>query len=128
MSRYKQVRRLHGLHLMHRKGTAESQTVSMPVPVSVRIPMIQHMGAPCTPLVKVGDTVKVGQKIGESENKFSVPVHSSVSGVVKSIQDYTAFVSVPAKLVEIETDGHKHPVRKLLRRKLTVKMNYFCCL
>lgn len=105
LSRYKQAKRLHGLHLMHRKGTAENQTVSMPVAASVKIPMIQHMGAPCTPLVKVGDSVKVGQKIGESENKFSVPVHSSVSGVVKSIEDYTAFASAPAKIVEIETDG-----------------------
>ena len=58
----------------------------MPVPAEVTISMSQHIGAPCKPVVKVGDTVKVGQLIGDSEAAVSAPIHSSVSGKVKAIE------------------------------------------
>ncbi len=49
-------------------------------------PMSQHIGAPCTPIVKVGDKVLMGQKIGEASGFVSAPVHSTVSGTVKAIE------------------------------------------
>ncbi len=49
------------------------------------IPLRQHIGAPCEPLVKVGDHVLRGQKIGDGEG-MCVPVHSSVSGTVIAIE------------------------------------------
>ncbi|MBZ9608952.1 electron transport complex subunit RsxC [Clostridium estertheticum] len=48
-------------------------------------PMQQHIGAPCEPLVKKGDKVLVGQKIGESKAFVSAPIYSSVSGTVKDV-------------------------------------------
>lgn len=52
----------------------------------VRIKMSQHIGAPAVPIVKVGDLVKEGQKIGEAaENALSLPVHASIDGVVTSV-------------------------------------------
>src|SRR5699024_11953622 len=54
-----------------------------PEPKLVSIVLHQHIGAPCEPLVKVKDEVKLGQKIGESKATITAPVHSSVSGVVK---------------------------------------------
>ena len=48
--------------------------------------MSQHIGAPCSPLVKAGDAVKLGQKIGDGEGRCS-PVHSSVSGTVTAIEE-----------------------------------------
>ncbi len=54
-------------------------------PAQVVIPMVQHIGAPCQPLVKVGDTVKIGQKIGDGEG-LCVPVHASVSGTVVAVE------------------------------------------
>ena len=69
--------------------------------------MLQHMGAPCTPMVKVGDHVKVGQKIGESENNFSVPIHSSVSGTVTEIVDRMDVGGRLIKNIVIETDGEQ---------------------
>lgn len=51
----------------------------------VVIPMQQHIGAPCIPLVKVGDTVSRGQKIGDAEG-LCVPVHASVSGTVAAVE------------------------------------------
>ena len=54
-------------------------------PKQVIIPMSQHIGKPCTPLVAVGDVVKKGQKIGDGEG-LCVPVHASISGQVVAIE------------------------------------------
>lgn len=96
-----------GISLDHKKGTASSQTLRLPLPKSVRIPMSQHMGTPCDPLVKVGDIVSVGQKIGDSTAFMSTPVHSSVSGRVTSIEDYLLASGKVCKAVVIETDGNQ---------------------
>ncbi|MBQ8663795.1 MAG: electron transport complex subunit RsxC [Eubacterium sp.] len=55
------------------------------IPAQVVVPLQQHIGAPCKPLVNVGDTVLRGQKIGDGEG-LCVPVHASVSGVVTAIE------------------------------------------
>ncbi len=97
--------KLNGLKLYHRKNTNNSITEEFVLPAKVKIPMSMTMGIPCQPLVKVGDTVKVGQKIGDSETPFSVPVHSSVSGTVTALSDYITASGTVCKAVEIETDG-----------------------
>ncbi|MBQ6181550.1 MAG: electron transport complex subunit RsxC [Ruminococcus sp.] len=99
------MRKLNGIRLKHRKNTENSQTVEMPLPSKVRIPMSMHMGAPCQPLVKAGDMVTVGQKIGDTDALFSVPVHSGVSGKVTAVTDYRTAMGAVCKAVEIETDG-----------------------
>ena len=99
------MKKLNGIKLKHRKNTENSSTVVFPVPGKVRIPMSMTMGAPCQPLVKVGDEVKVGQIIGDTDAAFSAPVHSGVSGKVTAITDYRNAMGVVCKMVEIETDG-----------------------
>ena len=69
--------------------------------------MLMNMGAPCTPLVKVGDAVKVGQKIGDTDAFMSVPVHSSVSGTVKAVTEIKLANGNTCKAVTIETDGEQ---------------------
>ena len=76
---------LNGVKVPHHKNTMNCETVSMPAPASVTIPLLQHMGAPCTPVVKVKDEVKVGQLLADSKEFMSVPIHSSVSGTVTAI-------------------------------------------
>lgn len=86
----KPFKNIHGgAHLPHNKNTAEIATVIIAAPNSVVIPMQQHIGAPCTPLVNAGDKVFVGTKIGDSEAFVSTPIHSSVSGVVTEIKKIT---------------------------------------
>lgn len=94
-----------GAAVPHRKNTADMETVRMGVPEKVIIPMLQHIGAPCEPLVKKGDTVKVGQVIGNSQKYVSAPIHSSVSGTVANVAPmlYPGGFQVPT--VEIKTDG-----------------------
>lgn len=81
-----------GVHMDEHKTLTEHCAIEkMPEPKIVYIPMSQHIGAPCTPVCKVGDVVKVGQIVGDSQAFISAAVHSSVSGTVKSIEKmYTA--------------------------------------
>ena len=57
---------LGNTHVPHNKNTADMQPVKMTPPSEVMLPMSQHLGAPATPVVKVGDEVKVGQLIAEA--------------------------------------------------------------
>lgn len=99
------MKKLRGIKLNHRKNTENNATVDFPLPASVKIPMSMTMGAPCKPLVKKGDEVKVGQKIGDSDAPFSAPVHSGVSGKVSAVTEYRTAAGAVCQAIEIETDG-----------------------
>ena len=73
-------------------------------PEFVKIPLHQHIGAPCEALVEVGDYVKVGQKIGGSDAFVSAYVYSSVSGTVKEITREATPNSINVRCVIIESD------------------------
>ena len=88
----------------HYKNTAGCETEVMPIPDVVKISMSQHIGAPCKPLVAKGDTVKVGQLIGDTDAFVSAPIHSSVSGTVVGIETQRSAVGGNDTLVVIETD------------------------
>lgn len=94
-----------GVRLNHQKNTAELETVVMPAPDTVYIPMSQHIGAPCNPTVKKGVTVFVGTLIGEPGGFVSAPVHSSVSGTVSDVKDLTIGNGTLQKYVIINSDG-----------------------
>jgi electron transport complex protein RnfC len=95
-----------GIHPDYRKElTASLAITSLPIPGRVVIPLQQHIGAPCEVLVQVGDTVKVGQKIGESKGFVSAPVHASISGKVTAIGPYNHPLGRPVEAVTIESDG-----------------------
>lgn len=75
-----------GIHPKYNKEMSTTVTdFQTIVPQQVVIPMQQHIGAPCKPLVAVGDRVLRGQKIGDGEG-LCVPVHASVSGTVVAIE------------------------------------------
>ena len=75
-----------GIHPKYNKEMSTGITFFKTIlPSQVVIPMQQHIGAPCTPLVQVGDYVLRGQKIGDGEG-LCVPVHASVSGTVVAVE------------------------------------------
>ena len=75
-----------GVHPNDMKAATNEKAIEqLPAPAEVVIPMSMHFGAPCTPLVKAGDEVKVGQKIGEFRG-LGAPIHASVSGKVKAVE------------------------------------------
>ena len=104
------VKNIHGgATLAHHKNTAETVSAVMPAPKQVVIAMQQHIGAPCTPLVKKGDTVYVGTKIGDSDKYISAPIHSSVSGTVTGIGSLLLPSGQTVETVIIESDGQMTP-------------------
>ncbi len=94
-----------GVKVAHHKNTADLEVVRIPTPSKVVIPMQQHIGAPCEPVVKVGDEVAVGQLIGDSDKFVSAPIHASVSGTVTAIGDIKMPNGSVSKAVTIESDG-----------------------
>ncbi len=98
------AKHLNSIDAGHYKNTAKCKTEIMPVPDIVKISMSQHIGAPCQPLVKKGDEVKVGQLIGSTDAFVSAPIHSSVSGKVIGIETQRNAMAGNDTLVVIETD------------------------
>lgn len=98
-----------GVHLPHFKNTAETVSAVMPPPKQVVIPMQQHIGAPCKPIVKKGDIVYVGTKIGDSEQYVSAPIHASVSGIVSGLGTILLPSGIQCETVIIESDGLMTP-------------------
>ena len=99
---------IRGVHVPHRKNTAGNRAVWLKNVKSVTIPLSMHIGAPDTPLVKVGDTVKVGQKIAEG-GFMSSPIYASVSGTVKKIDTALMSNGYYIQNVTIESDGLQTP-------------------
>ena len=97
--------KLHSVHLPHFSGSAEQSTRKVPAPEEVAISMAQHIGAPCEPCVAVGDKVKIGQKIGDTEAFMAAPIHASVSGVVKEIKNVMNVGGRLCKTVVITNDN-----------------------
>ena len=98
-------RKINGVHPPHNKKTEFSKVKFLPVPTEVNIPMSMHSGTPAKPVVRLGDVVKVGQLIGEAAGFVSAPIHSSVSGVVKSINERDLITGKEATSITITSDG-----------------------
>jgi len=76
-----------GVHPVENKGrTAPLAICRLPEPDTVAINLAQHAGRPAKCIVAVGDTVKVGQKIGEADGYISANLHASVSGIVRAVE------------------------------------------
>lgn len=96
-----------GVHPADKKElTSNKGLIPLKSPESVVIPLRQHIGAPCKPLVKKGDKVSMGQKIGDGEG-LCVSVHASVSGVVTAVEDRLHPAGGMVKSVIIRND-HKN--------------------
>jgi len=103
------MRKLGGVSAPHLKNTAGCMPEAIPVPSEVRLPMSMHAGKPAKPVVSVGDYVKVGQLIGEADGIVSAPVHASVSGTVKSIDQIDNLTGKKAVSIIIASDGTQTP-------------------
>lgn len=96
----------HGIHPEYFKDfTAKKAIEAAPIPKRVIIPLQQHIGAPCQPLVNKKDEVVEGQKIGDAKAFISAPVHASISGKVKDIAKYPYPGGGKVDSIVIEGDG-----------------------
>ena len=93
-----------GIHPKYNKEMSKVITTFHSItPNQVVIPLQQHIGAPCKPLVNVGDYVLRGQKIGDGEG-LCVPVHASVSGTVSAIEPRPHVSGRQVMAIVIEND------------------------
>ncbi len=77
-----------GVHPSERKEmSAHVKLVRFPEPDVVVIPLSMHAGKPSVPLVKEGEHVRVGQRIGEQAGFIGASIHSSVSGTVLAVEE-----------------------------------------
>ena len=94
-----------GVHPNDMKAATNEKAIEqLAPPAQVVIPMSQHIGAPCKPLVATGDHVKVGQRIGEPGGFVSAPIHASVSGTVKAVEPRPYSMGGNMMSVVIEND------------------------
>jgi len=107
-----------GLNLNPRKGATEGTPVEWaPWPRQVVIPVNQHFGAPNKPIVAVGDKVRRGQRIaeGSAPGPMTVPVHASITGIVKKIEPRTQSNNTDGMCIIIEAEeGTKQDVKDFL--------------
>lgn len=94
-----------GVHPRDNKEyTSTKPIIELEVPGELAFPLSQHIGAPCTPCVAVGDYVKMGQKIADSDAFISAPIFSSVSGTVKAIEKRPVHNGTEVDSIIIEND------------------------
>lgn len=99
-----------GRHVKDNKLTASLEAKPI-MPCKEHIyPMIQHIGVPVSPIVAVGDMVKVGQKIADSDAFMSSPIHASVSGKVTAIKKHEHPSGAMVEAIFIENDNFYTPI------------------
>lgn len=95
-----------GIHPPDKKELAKDRPISeAKSPQRVVIPLSQHLGAPCKPIVTIGQEVKKGEMIGEPGGFVSAPVHSSVSGKVIAIAEFPNAMGRMVNSIVIENNG-----------------------
>lgn len=101
--------------------TSDKTIEFLPIPRQVRIPLSQHIGAICSNVeVNIGDNVQRGQKIASIDAKVFAPIHSSVSGKIVAIQNYSHPTLGYCRAIIIESDGQQSYPESLVRLKKDV--------
>ena len=97
-----------GVHPPENKHQSLTQPIGqLPIPAKLIIPLSQHIGAPATPCVEIGQQVLKGQVIAEATGMVSIPMHAPSSGTISAIEHRPiAHASgMLAPCIEITTDG-----------------------
>ncbi|MBQ3635616.1 MAG: electron transport complex subunit RsxC [Bacteroidales bacterium] len=117
--------RIGGIHPHDEKLSAGSSIKVLPIPKEVKVPVSQHIGAPATPIVKVGDVVKTGQLIAQATGFVSANIHSPVSGTVKKIEDFVDGNGYrkPAIIITVQGDEWAEGIdtTTAIRREITLE-------
>ena len=95
-----------GIHPAYNKQFTDHLPIEiMPAPAEVVLPLSMHIGAPCKPIVEVGQTVKMGQLVAEADGFVSANIHASVSGTVKAIENRLTGNGQKSLCIVIENDS-----------------------
>ena len=95
-----------GIHPSDNKEWSKDKAIEViELPNEVLIPMIQHIGAPATPIVQKGDRVLTGQLIGQATGFVSANIHSPISGTVTAIDAYPNGQGQRRIMIAIKREG-----------------------
>lgn len=99
-------------HDDHKRPAADAPLRVMPLPARLCVPLLQHVGAPATPVVAVGERVRRGQLIAGPGGRLSAPVHAPSSGVVTAIGEVTAPhpSGLPFAAITLALDGRDEAI------------------
>lgn len=98
----------HGGALVpHRKNTKDLSFVEIPTPAKVIVPMNMNIGAPCSPLVKNGDEVLIGQLIADTDAFVSAPIHAPIAGKVMLTEQATSSGEVVQAITITKSEEQK---------------------
>lgn len=93
----------------HKDASTRAPIAALPLPAQLVIPLHQHVGGQASPLVKVGDLVLKGQRIGEADGNVSAATHASTSGRVIAVEPRVMAHSsgLSVLCVVLEPDGEE---------------------
>ncbi len=97
-----------GIHPPQNKITPADRIIPVELPRRIVLPISQHIGAPAQPVVKRGDKVSRGQMVAAAAGAVSAPVHTSISGSVKSIEPSRVATGQYVTSIIIEADDNDH--------------------
>ncbi|CAA0082908.1 Electron transport complex subunit RsxC [Zhongshania aliphaticivorans] len=105
----RQIWDIHGgIHPAENKTQSlQNPIANAGIPAQLILPLAQHIGAPASPIVKVGDRVLKGQMVAEAKGFVSAPVHAPTSGVIAAITSHVIPhpSGMSANCIIIDTDG-----------------------
>ena len=104
----------HGVHPPQRKELAADEPIEiMPAPQKVVLPLLQHIGGPCTPVVKPKQAVAFGEMIGKGEAFVSASLHAPVNGIVQKMEVTTLANGRHMQAIVIKSEGEQLDGQKL---------------
>ena len=109
----------------HKAPTADKPiNLSFPLPLKLYIPLQQHVGQPAEPAVQVGQRVRRGELLANSQGMISAPVHAPTSGIIKDVTEYPAPhpSALPIRTIILETDGEDEAPEPLRLPDLEVRV------
>lgn len=110
-----------GINAPHRKNTAHVHSEKIPCPQYVILPMQQHIGSECIPIVKLNDKVKVGQQIARNNSELGAPIHASISGKISKIDKILMPNGTYSQAVTIESDNKMELYENLKKHNINTK-------
>ena len=107
---------------VRKMSTYKKPIEEMDAPNEIILPLIQHKGTACEPIVSIGEKVKLGQRVAESSAADSAPIHSSVSGRVKAIEPRLSLTGEKVMSIVIENDFKDDEVHEVASGEIFDKM------
>lgn len=98
----------HGVHPPQCKEiSAEAAIEIVPAPDKVLLPLLQHVGGPCTPVVEPKQTVSFGELVGQGREFISASLHAPVAGIVQKAQAITLANGRHMEAIVIRSQGEQ---------------------